>query len=159
MNSTREAPSIKKMAEKISLKQIFITIDSENSNSDILRKKKRLGPINKEVKNCKNFDVVVKKYMPSISTDLLTLSFKDIHPDLQPVVSLLKAGGQGAIAQSSLGLHFIIVCSKKEGKAPAVKLTKKQAKEQLIQKKTMLQADHYIRNLRRKTLIETKPNI
>ncbi len=139
----------------IALQQAFIP---GTDKAMIKTSAEKLSTLRQHIASCGQFKQAAATYAPDATIDQLVVKLKDVHPDIRDAVANLNAGQVSNIVVSSAGVHIFMVCKRDTpvnavAEAPLAK-DENATREFLMQKKIKLQAQHYLRDLRRQALIE-----
>lgn len=142
---------------EVTLKQIFIPLKRSSPEEQIIKEQEKLENAKKQIQQCSSIEEIAKTVQNTAKTDPIKTQIKNFHPEIREIIRDLATNKASPVIQTSLGLHIFMICERKLPESAKDTLpTKDSIYQKLAQRKMMLQARKYLRDLRRSAFIDIK---
>jgi parvulin-like peptidyl-prolyl isomerase len=146
--------------ESVHIKQIFLSISTKTSPSEIERKKSLAIEIRDRLKKGESFSEVAKEFSEEPAGkeggDLGTFGKGQLILEVEKKAFSMQVGEISEIIQSQVGLHIIKLLEKKEGKIIPIEEVDLELREKIYNKKIEASFGKWLTDLRAKAFIEIK---
>jgi peptidyl-prolyl cis-trans isomerase SurA len=137
---------------EVSFRQIFIPINKKSDPKFVENKIAELNKLRENIKTCNQFGEMAAKVGSSVPNDEFRVPVENLHSDIRGMIRHLSAGQVSQVIKAPSALHLVMVCDKEYKNYGAKE--KEEIRELLHEKKILLQAEHYLHDLRQKAIIE-----
>lgn len=139
---------------EIGLKRAFIAIDKNASTKDIKKAEDKIQKSQRKIKNCSEFPQFAEDIGSSVNSEMTISKTSELSPEISKKVANLKIGEFSKIITTDDGLSIFMVCERTD--AAETTALKNKIREGLFIKKLEIQANRYLRDLRRGAFIEVR---
>lgn len=154
INDRRALVATQQESGLIGLKRAVVRIAKETDARTSNKIGASISKQAKEVKSCNDFAAFAKNIGSVIDPQTIKTLIENLAPDIRDHLHGLKTGEVSDVFTVDGGLSVIMVCERAKS-APAIAL-KNKIKEGLMMKKLEIQANRYLRDLRRGAFIEVR---
>lgn len=153
---TRDLPSGQPTGTEIGFKEITLKLRSSADEKEMASLKDVAEAVAKNAGNCADKEVpkVEGADLVSMHVDKTTQMLSDLPAALRVIADGMKVGDVSSPVASDEGIKLYMLCSKREGVTAVV--DKDRARAVVYQQRMELEAQKYMRNLRRDTFIEIR---
>lgn len=154
LNDRRALLTVPQEDASIGIKQAFVGVASGTTAETRKAIEDNIIKMGTSVKSCEAFDGFAKDIGSSIDSQLVTTSLSKIIPETKSLIRNLKIGEVSKPFISNEGIAVFMVCKRDQAK-PELALNNK-IRESMLMKKLEIQANSYLRDLRRGAFIEVR---
>jgi peptidyl-prolyl cis-trans isomerase SurA len=138
----------------ITIRQAFIPVTEGTSEANVKELAANIMKKSTAVKSCDDFPAFAKSINSQTDPQPIKTKFSEINPDMINTITTTPVGKLTPIVMSTTGLNIFAVCKKPEPVTSIV--VKDKIKEIIFRRKIELQAQRYLRDLRKKSYIEIR---
>jgi peptidyl-prolyl cis-trans isomerase SurA len=154
LNDRRAGVKTESTEGEVTMKQAFVSLPEGASETKVRDIAQDIAKKSSMVTSCDNFAAFAKSIHSEIDPQPIKTKLSDLNPDMLSAITSTPTGKLTPIITSATGLHIFALCKKPEPTTSIV--VKDKVKEMIIRKKIELQAQHYLRDLRKNAYIEIR---
>lgn len=148
--ATPETPKNYKLA------QIFLPLPASAARNDIDARYQEATRIAASAERCESFISEAEKIAPQPKADLGVKALSDLHPKIAGLLAPLAKGQKTKPFRTPDGVRMLMVCDVIAPKKTLTREEKEKIRAAIVQTKMGLEAQKYIRSLRRDAFIEIR---
>lgn len=152
----RRALVEKQEESEIGFRHAFIPVSKDTLENERKKIEEKLQKKLSKIKTCNDFTNFAKDAGSSIDANMVTTQISALAPEVSSKVRSLKAGEFSKPIRSADGFNIFMVCERNDA-ASNTELRNK-IREGLLMKKFEIQANRYLRELRRGAFVEIRIN-
>ncbi|MCE3232685.1 MAG: putative peptidyl-prolyl cis-trans isomerase family protein [Rickettsiaceae bacterium] len=154
LNDRRALVSSQDMDGEVQLKQAMVQIPEGSSDKTVKDIASNLNKKMLSFKSCDSFGSFAKDVNSVLDSQTIKTKISDLNGDIQGAIASTPQGKLTPLISTSNGFYIFAVCKKPQTKNSVV--MKDKVNEIVLRKKLEVQAQQYLRNLRKNTLIEIR---
>lgn len=151
---TRQQSAEELNLSKIGIKRAFVAVAENTKPEEVKKLEEKILQKQAKLKNCKDFTKFAKDINSNVDPQMVTTQISDLAPEISTQVANLKIGELSRPTLADGGYNIYMLCEKTDA-ASAIAL-KNKIRETIFMKKLEIQANRYLRDLRRGVFIEIR---
>jgi len=156
LNDKRSIPPLGQEDSEIGLRHAFVAIAKDTTEDGYKKLEETIQKKQEKITSCDDFGAFAKSIGSNIDSQIVTTKISVIAQNIRDKIANLKVGEFSKPIAADGGLNIYMVCEKPE--APSISQLKNKIREGLSMKKLEMQANKYLRDLRRGAFIEIRTN-
>lgn len=154
LNDRRALVNVESENSTVSVKQAMVRFDPKADKEERDRIVAKIEKQKNAVKSCNDFSGFAKNIKSVADTNMIVTKLKDLNPGLKQVLGNMRIGDISPVSVNPESAYLFMLCAK--GGNETTLVLKNRVKDMLMRRKIELQAQRYMRNLRRNTFIEIR---